>query len=68
VVLTFLTEIALITPPVGFNVYILARIAPDIPMHEIFRGAAPFVVLALGVILLVTIFPGLVLWLPSTML
>jgi C4-dicarboxylate transporter DctM subunit len=68
VLLTFLTEIALITPPVGFNVYILSKIVPDVPMHQIFRGAFPFVGLALLVILLITIFPQLVLWLPNRMI
>ena len=67
VILTLLTEIALVTPPVGINVYILSRIVPDVPMHEIFIGALPFVFLALGVILLLTVFPELVLWLPGKM-
>jgi C4-dicarboxylate transporter DctM subunit len=67
VILTLLTEIALVTPPVGINVYILSRIVPDVPMQEMFIGAVPFVLLALGVILLLTVFPGLVLWLPGKM-
>ena len=32
----------LITPPVGLNVYTIAGIARDVPMAEIFKGAAPF--------------------------
>ncbi len=67
VILTFLTEIALITPPVGFNVYIMAKLAPDVPMHEIFIGAAPFVLLALGIIVFLTMFPEIVMWLPNQM-
>lgn len=67
VILTLLTEIALVTPPVGINVYILSRIVPDVPMQEMFIGALPFVALALGIIVLLTIFPAIVLWLPNRM-
>jgi tripartite ATP-independent transporter DctM subunit len=68
VVLVVLTEVALITPPVGLNVFILAKMCDEASMAEIFRGAMPFVVLSLGVILLITIFPDLVLWMPSMMI
>ena len=67
VILTLLTEIALVTPPVGINVYILSRIVPDVPMQEMFIGALPFVALALGIIVLLTVFPAIVLWLPNRM-
>ena len=67
VILTLLTEIALVTPPVGINVYILSRIVPDVPMQEMFIGALPFVALALGIIVLLTAFPAIVLWLPNRM-
>ncbi len=67
VILTLLTEIALVTPPVGINVYILSRIVPDVPMQEMFIGALPFVALALGIIVLLTVFPEIVLWLPNRM-
>lgn len=60
-----MTEIALITPPVGMNVYVLSGIARDIPLNKIFRGTAPFV-LADGLhVALLLMFPILVLWLPS---
>lgn len=67
VILTLLTEIALVTPPVGINVYILSRIVPDVPMQEMFIGALPFVALALGIIVFLTMFPEIVLWLPNRM-
>ncbi|CAE7904378.1 dctM, partial [Symbiodinium necroappetens] len=38
-----MTEIALITPPVGMNVYILSGVVKDIPLEKIFKGALPFV-------------------------
>jgi C4-dicarboxylate transporter, DctM subunit len=67
IVLVFITEIALVTPPIGINVYVLAKIQPDIPMHHIFMGVLPFVVLALMILIMITIFPGIVLWLPGRM-
>ena len=65
--LTIMIELALITPPIGINVYVMRRISSDVPLAEIFRGAAPFVVLTLVVVVLIAVFPQIVLWLPSTM-
>jgi TRAP-type C4-dicarboxylate transport system permease large subunit len=65
--LTIMIELALITPPIGINVYVMKRVAPEVPLGAIFRGAAPFVVLTLVVVVLITAFPQIVLWLPSTM-
>ena len=60
-----MTEIALITPPVGMNVYVLSGVARDVPLSKIFLGTAPFVVAdVIHVALLISI-PALVLWLPS---
>ena len=60
-----MTEIALITPPVGMNVYVLAGVAPDIPLTKIFRGTAPFVMADIVHVALLLAFPVLVLWLPG---
>ena len=60
-----MTEIALITPPVGMNVYILSSVARDIPLTTIFRGTAPFVLADLLHVALLLAIPALVLWLPS---
>jgi len=60
-----MTEIALITPPVGMNVYVLSGVARDIPLATMFRGTLPFVVAdVLHVALLIAV-PALVLWLPG---
>jgi len=62
-----LVEIALITPPVGLNVFVLHQVQPDISTRTIFRGVMPFVGAdAIRVALLVT-FPAIALWLPSLM-
>jgi tripartite ATP-independent transporter DctM subunit len=66
VVVVVLAEVGLVTPPVGLNVFVVAR-ATGRPVEEVFRGVAPHVWAHLIVIFLLTVFPQLVLWLPSTM-
>ncbi len=60
-----MTEIALITPPVGMNVYVLSGVARDIPLMTMFRGTTPFVVADVIHVALLLAVPALVLWLPS---
>jgi tripartite ATP-independent transporter DctM subunit len=67
VVCVIMMEAGLITPPVGLNVYTLAGVAKDVPMETIFRGAFPFLFAMLAVTILITIFPGIALYLPSMM-
>ena len=54
-------EIGLLTPPFGISVYVIksALDDPDIPLGEIFRGAAPFALMMLALLALVMIFPSL---------
>lgn len=63
-----MTEIALITPPLGLNVYVVKGLAPsDTRLEDIFMGIFPFLlmdILTLGIIFL---FPIIVTWLPGTM-
>jgi len=67
VVCVIMMEAGLITPPVGLNVYTLAGVAKDVPMATIFRGAFPFLFAMLAVTIIITIFPGIALYLPSMM-
>lgn len=60
-------EIALITPPVGLNVYVLRGALPQVPTADIFRGTLPFLVVQFVNVALILAFPALVLWLPQTM-
>ena len=62
-----MAELALVTPPIGANVFVMRRIAPDVPMEDIFMGVAPFVLGVFVVILLLILFPAIALWLPSLM-
>ncbi|HXH82325.1 MAG TPA: TRAP transporter large permease [Candidatus Tectomicrobia bacterium] len=60
-------EIALITPPVGLNVYVLRGQLRDVPTADIFRGTLPFLWVQFANVALIMLFPELVLWLPRTM-
>jgi TRAP-type mannitol/chloroaromatic compound transport system permease large subunit len=60
-------EIALITPPVGLNVYVLRGAVPQVSTAEIFRGIVPFLIVQFVNVAVLMLFPELVLWLPRTM-
>ena len=60
-------ELALIHPPFGVIVFLLHKLAPQIPMRRIYHGVLPFLVADFLVLVLLTMFPGLALWLPSLM-
>jgi C4-dicarboxylate transporter DctM subunit len=66
VVSTLCVEIGMITPPVGLNLFVLRSIT-DVEMKDIIRGALPYVgVLLVGLVIL-CVFPGIALWIPSMM-
>jgi tripartite ATP-independent transporter DctM subunit len=67
VILIITCEMAVITPPVGLNLYVIKGIAPDISLNDIIRGALPFVVVELIAIAILAAFPQIALWLPSIM-
>jgi tripartite ATP-independent transporter DctM subunit len=67
VICVIMMEAGLITPPVGLNVYTLAGVAKDVPMAEIFKGAVPFLIAMVAVVIIITIFPKICLFLPSMM-
>jgi C4-dicarboxylate transporter DctM subunit len=57
-------ELALITPPVGMNLFVIKGIT-GAPLAQIMRGSAPYVLLLLGGLFLIWAFPQLSLWLPQ---
>jgi TRAP-type C4-dicarboxylate transport system permease large subunit len=67
VICVIMMEAGLITPPVGLNVYTLAGVAKDVPMETIFRGAMPFLISMIVVVIIITLFPKICLFLPSMM-
>jgi C4-dicarboxylate transporter DctM subunit len=65
IVVVVITEISLITPPVGLNVFVLRGVLPDVSTTTIFRGVTPFWIADLFRLALIVGFPTLSLWLPS---
>jgi C4-dicarboxylate transporter, DctM subunit len=63
--ITIMTELGLITPPIGLNVYVIQKIEGTTASKEIFVGIIPFGVLMLLTVGLTLLFPDLVLWLSS---
>jgi C4-dicarboxylate transporter, DctM subunit len=57
-------ELALIHPPFGIIVFMLHAQAPQIRMSTIYRGVVPFLIADFIVLILLTLFPNLALWLP----
>ncbi|MEP2027991.1 MAG: TRAP transporter large permease [Paracoccaceae bacterium] len=65
VVLMLLLETALITPPIGLNLYVVQSIRKSGPIKDVINGAIPFVFAMFVMIGLVIAFPSMALWLPS---
>ena len=67
IIVVVVTEISLITPPVGLNVFILKSVVGDISVGTIFRGVTPFWMMDIVRLVILLLFPWLVLFLPSQM-
>lgn len=67
VIMIIACEMAVITPPIGLNLYVIKGIAPDLSLNDIIRGALPFVAVEAVAIALLFLFPQIALWLPSIM-
>ena len=67
VFIVIVSEIALITPPVGINVFIMRSVAKEVPMGKIFWGILPFLIGEYFILFLLSTFPQIVTWLPSMM-
>ena len=67
VVVVVVTEISLITPPVGLNVFVLKGVVKDVSTSTIFRGVTPFWIVDLIRLSIIVLIPWLVLVLPNSM-
>lgn len=65
IVIIILIEVALITPPVGLNLFVVHSLRTSGSMNALMIGAIPFVLMLLLLVFLLAIFPGLALWLPQ---
>jgi C4-dicarboxylate transporter DctM subunit len=65
VVMSVIMEMGLIHPPVGLNIFVINKIAPDIGLKDIVWGTIPFVLLMMLAILILCVFPGIATALPD---
>ncbi len=66
VLYTITCQIAYMTPPFGYNLFLMRAMAPpEISLSDIYRSITPFVIVMILGLALVTIFPEIALWLPN---
>ncbi|MFP3912341.1 MAG: TRAP transporter large permease [Desulfobacteraceae bacterium] len=65
VVIVLITEMGVITPPVGVNVYVVSGVAKDVPLETIFKGVLPMLLALVICNLMLLIFPQIALFLPG---
>lgn len=65
ILLMVLLETALITPPIGINLYVVQGVRERGELSDVMIGAAPFVVTMIAMIGLLLVFPDIALWLPG---
>jgi tripartite ATP-independent transporter DctM subunit len=65
VMIVLVTQMGVITPPVGVCVYVVAGMERDVPMQKIFKGSMPFLAAMIVVAALLMMFPQIATWLPN---
>ncbi|MCG8567787.1 MAG: TRAP transporter large permease subunit, partial [Desulfobacterales bacterium] len=66
VLYTITCQIAYMTPPFGYNLFLMRAMAPDeISLSDIYRSVIPFVLIMVLSLILIIIFPEIALWLPD---
>jgi TRAP-type C4-dicarboxylate transport system permease large subunit len=66
VLYTITTQIAYMTPPFGYNLFLMRAMAPpEISLRDIYVSIIPFVIVMLAALSLIMTFPEIALWLPE---
>jgi TRAP-type C4-dicarboxylate transport system permease large subunit len=65
VIIVLVTEMGVITPPVGLNVYVIKGVAEDVPLETIFKGVLPFLAALLVAVGILMAFPQIATFLPG---
>ncbi|MBW1800263.1 MAG: TRAP transporter large permease [Deltaproteobacteria bacterium] len=68
VIMVIVMEMALITPPVGMNVFAIAGVARDIPLYTVFKGIVPFLLAMVICVAILIIIPQIATFLPGLMM
>ena len=66
IIMTINMELGMITPPVGLNLFVVSGIVKE-KLGEVVRGVIPFIILMIGFLVIVILWPQLSLWLPEFM-
>ena len=66
--MVIILEMALISPPVGMNVFVVKGVASDLPMRDIYIGIIPFWIAMMVCLVILVAFPQISLILPNTMM
>lgn len=71
IIIVMVTEMGVITPPVGINVYVVfgvaRRIIGEVPLESIFKGIFPFLLAVIAGVIILMVFPQIILLLPNLM-
>jgi len=67
IVVVLVTELGLITPPIGMNVFVVKAVMPDLQLSRIFAGVTPFIGAILIALVLIFLFPSIATFLPKLM-
>ena len=66
IIVVMVVELALITPPVGMNMFVIKGMVPDVPLSKIYAGVLPFAVAQAILIGVIFAFPEIATWLPTS--
>lgn len=67
VTITVITTLGAVTPPVGATTYVVAGMAKDIPLEDVFKGVTFFLPAYIICILILMVFPEIITYLPNLM-
>jgi tripartite ATP-independent transporter DctM subunit len=67
IIFVVMCEFALITPPIGLNVFVVSGMVRDVPMYTIFKGLTPYLIALFILIILLIAFPQTALFIPQSM-
>jgi tripartite ATP-independent transporter DctM subunit len=65
IIIVILIETALITPPVGLNLFVVQSLRKGGSLNDVIAGSVPFVLAMFAMLAMLVVFPGLALWLPA---
>jgi C4-dicarboxylate transporter, DctM subunit len=68
IIFVIMGEMALVTPPIGMNVFVISGMVKEVPMYTIFKGIFPFVAAMSVCLIIIIAFPQIALFLPQSMI